>query len=106
MSKYQSKRKIVDAVQWFGHGDHPEVIRITGFGHITPVAGGWIKGWSREAGDYVPVRRGDWILEFEDGHFEKKTDEEFKAEFEPWLEFESWTLIDKSALRAIMEEST
>ena len=52
MAKYRRKPEIVDAVQWFQHGDHPAVkAGPSGYGLLV------LRG-----GCLVSVKPGDWII--------------------------------------------
>ena len=92
--KYRRKPVVVDAVQWFKHGDYFGVRKYVGqeedesfkykvcdscdnrywaHGKVRLVPG--LTNWTK-------VCPGDWILKYEDGHLETLTDQEFKNEFE------------------------
>jgi hypothetical protein len=52
--KFRKKPVVIDATQWFKHGDHPAVVECTLSG--MPIA--WIE--TLEGGHIVTV--GDWII--------------------------------------------
>ena len=53
--KFRKKPVVIEATQWFKHGDHPKVIARTALGHEHE---GWIE--TLEGGhDVTP---GDWII--------------------------------------------
>ena len=53
MARYQKKPVVVEAVQWFKHGDHPAVLAESGddaFGYIDTPEG------------RLTVQPGDWVI--------------------------------------------
>ena len=52
--KYRKKPVVIEATQWFKHGDHPEVVILNG----VPPQNGWIK--TLEGGHIVTP--GDYII--------------------------------------------
>ena len=52
MAKFRKKPVVIEAIQWFKHGDHPSVEQHANFGM------GWIK--TLEGGHVVTP--GDWII--------------------------------------------
>ena len=69
MSKYRKKPVIIEAIQWFKQGDHPEVVSIPdkyqGFAPVLEGAKGIIKTLE---GD-VFVIPGDWIIQGVEGEY-------------------------------------
>jgi len=60
--KYVKKPVVVDAVQWFSHGDHPAVKEYLSL-RPDNVVTGWL---NTELGGYVVVP-GDWVVTDERG---------------------------------------
>lgn len=95
--RYKRREQIADAVQWHEHGDHTKVKRISvpylnACPYYCPCCSVQLKAdWGSAINsnhgfiEGILVCPGDWILEFADGHFEKRTDEDFKAQFEAVL---------------------
>lgn len=78
MSKFRKKPVVIEATQWFKHGDHPAVkqpdapeLVVDGFGWVPTLEGGHI------------VTPGDWIITGVKGeHYPCKPDI-FAATYEP-----------------------
>ena len=71
--KYRKKPVVVEAVQWFKHGDHPAVREIRGYrdwGIIGPIEGNKI------------VATGDWIITWPTGDIYVCADAIFRATYE------------------------
>lgn len=70
MAQYRKKPVVIEATQWFKHGDHPEVVQyqsldpdMQGYGWIMTLEGGHI------------VTPGDWIITGVNGeHYPCKPD--------------------------------
>lgn len=77
MPKFRRKPLVVEAVQWFKHGDHPAVERRPDW--LPGMACGWLP-----VGDsgYV-VKPGDWILTNAEGRHFSCDAEFFHATFQP-----------------------
>ena len=84
--KYRSKPVVIEAVQWFKHGDHPEVLRY-GASVIEqyPVYEkcGLIKTLEDAEGHYHHVVPGDWIIKGIVGEFYPCKPDIFAAKYEP-----------------------
>ena len=52
--KYRKKPVVIDATQWFEHGDHPAVVKLD----VLPIENGWVK--TLEGGHVVTP--GDYII--------------------------------------------
>jgi len=75
MARYRKKPVVIEASQWFKHGDHPMVLR---YEH-NPHGYGWIE--TLEGGHVVTP--GDWIITGVKGeHYPCKPDI-FAATYEP-----------------------
>ena len=75
--KYRKKPVVVEAVQWFEHGDHPAVCEyltrdpdMRGQGWVGPLGAGYI------------VAPGDWIITGPAGDVYPCTDAIFRATYE------------------------
>jgi hypothetical protein len=73
MAKYRKKSSIVDAVQWFKDGDHPDVTANSA-GDSQYLYDDW---------GYFEVDPGDWIVTYEDGTVVCCDPETFAQFFEP-----------------------
>ena len=82
-------------MQWFKHGDHPKVLEMHNEltwlfddpceedkGHCDKPCYDHGCFWCEATGNWKLVCPTDWILKYEDGHHEKRTDAQFKLEFE------------------------
>ncbi len=72
--KYRKKPIVVEAVQWFKHGDHNMVVPITGDG-----TNGWIH--TLEGGHVVSP--GDWIIRGISDEYYPCKPHIFEATYEP-----------------------
>ena len=52
--KYRKKPVVIEATQWFKHGDHPAVVKLD----VLPTENGWVK--TLEGGHVVTP--GDYII--------------------------------------------
>lgn len=72
--KFRKKPVVVEATQWFRHGDHPEVVQSAlyapEFGYINTLEGGHI------------VSPGDWIIKGVKGEFYPCKPDIFAATYE------------------------
>jgi len=68
MTKFRKKPVVIEAVQWFNHGDHPEVTAIPNWhqDHGFATYNGFIK--TLEGGHIVSP--GDWIIKGVQGEFD------------------------------------
>jgi hypothetical protein len=80
MAKYRKKPVVIEATQWFKHGDHAEVRELpaalcedhnVGYGWVATLEGGHI------------VTPGDWIITGVKGEFYPCKDDIFKMTYEP-----------------------
>lgn len=78
--KYRNRPVVVDAVQWFKHGDHPAVTYAPSgwFSHRNARIIGWIK---KEIGG-VLVYSGDWVVTDERGDMSTMNPGSFAATHE------------------------
>jgi len=76
MARYREKGKVVDAVQWFKHGDHPEVTK----GDLHEFED---EGWLPEGHSGKLVSPGDYIVTYENGRVDVYSPDSFKKKFEP-----------------------
>lgn len=74
MSKYKKKPEIVEATQWFKHGDHAEVSKMRARRDDV----GWIDINPEKK---VCVWEGDWIIKLKDGTYEVKKPDEFERDY-------------------------
>ena len=58
MAKYRKKPVVIEAVQWFNLGDHPNVVKAFFLHDPQQIGFGWIKTL---AGGHI-VTSGDWII--------------------------------------------
>jgi hypothetical protein len=58
MAQYRKKPVVIEATQWFKHGDHPNVTNYADKAIVPESGHGWIK--TLEGGHIVS--RGDWII--------------------------------------------
>lgn len=86
--KFRKKSVVIEATQWFKHGDHPNVERFP-FGHALtksadyPDYDPWDCGTIKTLEGYLEVRPGDWIITGVKGeHYPCKPDI-FEATYEP-----------------------
>lgn len=77
MAKYRKKPVVIEATQWWAHGDHNKVRRLTEDLHLysiltanpefkPPVSG---YGWIETLEGPMVVSPGDWIIEGVEGEF-------------------------------------
>ena len=78
MAKYRRRPEIVDAVQWFKHGDHPAVKN-----PCCTSTHGHLKGSAHHDLPYMTVAPGCWIITMEDGCVGRVTAEDFQKYYEP-----------------------
>ena len=84
MKKYRKKPIVIEAVQWFHEGDHPEVVYCTYGGEPCENCEnpsdyhGWIK--TLEGGHFVCP--GDWIIKGIEGEFYPCKPSIFEATYE------------------------
>jgi hypothetical protein len=72
--KYRKKPVVIEATQWFEHGDHPAVVKLD----VLPIENGWVK--TLEGGHVVTP--GDYIITGVKGeHYPCKPDI-FKATYQ------------------------
>lgn len=74
--QYRKKPVVIEAVQWFKHGDHPAVEVPT---HPLPPGSGWIR--TLEGGHIVTP--GDWIITGVKGENYPCKPDIFEATYEP-----------------------
>lgn len=90
MAKYQTKPTIVDAVQWFKHGDHPAVKTSVsgkepaGAIMVEGQAAGWIDDANTIGGKIV--RSGDWVITSQLGDTYVMHAIDFEGMFDPVTE--------------------
>ena len=83
MGLYRKKPVVIEAIQWFEHGDHPAV-EIIQHGHpidtgaIDPHSYGWVP--TLEGGHVVTP--GDWIIKGVKGEFYPCKPDIFEATYE------------------------
>lgn len=60
MPKFRKRPVVIEAIQWFEHGDHPEVVALPGWHEDSGYKAhlGWVK--TLEGGHIVSP--GDWII--------------------------------------------
>ena len=64
---YKRQPDTIEAIQWFKHGDHPEV-----------KSGGWInRGWFGK----MLVNPGDYIIKYPNGEYYVLSKKRFETEF-------------------------
>ena len=89
MTKFRKKPVVIEAKQWFNHGDHPMVE------HYDPEkAGAYIKGpgpygWVKTLEGGHIVSPGDWIIKGVKGEHYPCKDEIFRLTYEPVVARES-----------------
>jgi hypothetical protein len=82
--KFRKKPVVIEATQWWKHGDHPEVVPVP-YDHpvdqhaLAPGAWGWVK--TLEGGHLVTP--GDWIITGIAGEHYPCKPEIFAATYEP-----------------------
>jgi hypothetical protein len=75
--KYQKKNSIVDAVQWFKLGDHPQVTLYTLVNDTTETICGWLNNIE---GGHI-INPGDWIIRKSDGNYYVCENEKFIKQY-------------------------
>ena len=75
MEKYRRKPVVIEAVQWFKMGDHPEVKKyphIKGYGYVDTPAGGalvapgyWIMESEESSLPYFPISPDEFVEHYE-----------------------------------------
>ena len=83
MSHYRKKPVVIEAKQWFNHGDHPMVVY-----YDPEKAGAYIKGpgphgWVKTLEGGHIVSPGDWIIRGVKGEFYPCKPDVFEATYEP-----------------------
>ena len=89
MSKFRKKPVVIEAKQWFNHGDHSMVEP-----YDPEKAGAYIKGpgphgWIKTLEGGHIVSPGDWIIKGVKGEFYPCKDEIFRLTYEPVVARES-----------------
>jgi hypothetical protein len=88
MARYRRIPEIVEAVQWFKHGDHPAVHRtaydeVPGFKKAIVVPPDHPSGYLDTLNGRQCITAGDWIILDEQGQVWAMGADEFLCDFEP-----------------------
>ena len=80
--KYRKKPEIVEAVQWFNHGDHPEVLNISQEVEKYCMFCRKLRGCHGNFNGIL-ICPGDWIVFKDDNESDVFSDTDFKNTYEP-----------------------
>lgn len=88
MAKFIRKPVIVEAVQWFKPGDHPDDDNLYDYAvkiGCVPTGKSYLGNFGIEINShFIELSPGDWILESEEwGYNDVLKDDEFKRKYDP-----------------------
>jgi hypothetical protein len=81
--KFRKKPVVIEATQWFKHGDHPAVTRLMLGDGVSDTWAESENGWIHTLEGGHRVAPGDWIITGVKGEFYPCKDEIFRMTYEP-----------------------